>query len=189
MKVKQIDNVVYGDQAGGNITTNNYILPSSQAASHMLANLLNRYKAEVRDATYIGQIIDDIVYYNSTKDTEVIGLEAKLDQGNRSHVFFYAEEAKDRFHKRLLKFQFSESASKINSYLLAQIVSNFQRFVYPRICDGSSSTEIDGLVLLHVVKEVEALQVGETPLDCDRFDIDGMIYFLTGNCHINWIEK
>lgn len=67
---------------------------------------------------------------------------------------------------------------------------DFEAFVSPLINIGSTKTEILKEVVIKVVQPVIDLinLEGEDDefLNYNADDIFGMIYYLTGQCHINW---
>ena len=69
------------------------------------------------------------------------------------------------------------------------IIHLFKTYVYPEISAGKGLFEIKKVVLERVFVPVsEEIQKGENYFDLDYEDINGMIYFLAGNCHI-WFDK
>lgn len=67
---------------------------------------------------------------------------------------------------------------------------NFDAFVVPLINNGKSKDEILKEVVLNVIQPVlELINIeGENDevLNYDADDIFGMVYYLTGQCHLNW---
>ena len=84
-----------------------------------------------------------------------------------------------------MKNEHSETAQLIYAFLLAKVYSSFQTNIYPRISEGLSEEFINQLVTEYIIKPLEDI-LGNNLLRIYDDEINGMIYFLTGNCHIKW---
>ena len=114
-----------------------------------------------------------------------MGLEEKLRKGNRPDVIDVAIAAKDCFSKILVKHEYSCAAMEIYAYLLAKVHQLFSSVIYTKICRGASADEIDKLLVTEVYEKVEII-LEENPLGISPEEIMGMLFFLTGNCHLKW---
>lgn len=120
-----------------------------------------------------------------------ISAETKLYDGgfNESEVIS-AIRRKQNYAKRLQLNRFFESAQWIDSQLFAKIKMDFEAFITPLINTGSSKSEILKEVVVKVVQPILDLinLEGEDDevLNYNAEDIFGMVYYLTGQCHINW---
>jgi hypothetical protein len=120
-----------------------------------------------------------------------ISAETKLHDGGFSeNEVISAIKRKEKYAKRLQLNRFFESAQWIDSQLFAKIKMDFEAFITPLIDNGSSKSEILKEVVLKVVQPVLDLinLEGEEDeiLNYNAEDIFGMVYYLTGQCHINW---
>jgi len=68
---------------------------------------------------------------------------------------------------------------------LAKVYSRFENNIYPRLNEGHPEEYINQLVDEFIVKPIEDL-LGSNLLHIYEDEINGMIYFLMGNCHIKW---
>jgi hypothetical protein len=191
-RVDQSNNNISGDQAGRDITktihnNTSYNFNSVTNTNITMLNLLRKYQEEKESNPDIKYFIEELDYYNTTIDRDVIGLEKKLTDGNYENFINYALKAKDRYHRKLYKFQFSEAAQEINVYLLALVENYFMGYIYPQLCKGESYEQISILIQNHIIspllKELDANDLG-----FNAQDINGMLFFLTGNCHLNWCK-
>jgi hypothetical protein len=179
---EQSDNTVGGDLAGGNITKH-YYHPNS-LASEYLRELYQKCLDEKNSETI--KFAEKLDYYNSTMTGDVLGLEGKLEAAGREDRLWYAKEAKEQYHKKLLKTAtFSQATQEINIFLLSEVQSSYLLNVYPLICDDDNQTTVDHAVENLIVKSLLEL-LGINLLGFTSMDILGMLYFLTGNCHIKW---
>lgn len=185
--VKIEDSNVSGNLAGRDYNdksvsiTNNY-----HSRSTYLQELYRRYEEEKSSNPEFKELCEELDYLNSVIDSEVIGLEKKLEDGGREKLLAYALDVKDRFHRKLMKTsQYSLIAQDINVYLLAKVRSSFMREIYTLICQKDSDEKINLLITERIVKPVQE-DLGINLFRYNEDDIMGMIFFLTGNCHIKW---
>jgi len=185
-QVIQSNNTIGHDAVGRDkIVTNNLNIVYDK--SIYLKSLYEKFILEEKSNPVFKSFINDLDYYNSQIGDEVIiGLDNKLTAGNRTNIIWYAKEVKERFHKKLLQTsQFSEVAQKINVYLLATVRSYYMLEVYPHICNNEDPTLINSLIATKIVNPL-TVELGDNLFDFTPDDIQGMLYFLTGNCHIKW---
>lgn len=147
---------------------------------------LNREVAS--DARYEG-IMESLKYYLTSRDG--IDMPTKLqDGGFKESEIIEATRKKERFAKRLELNRFFESAQWIDSQLFGKIKMDFEAFILPLVNCGTSKDEIFKELVLKVIYPVLDLinLEGENDevLNYNADDIFGMVYYLTGQCHLNW---
>lgn len=135
-------------------------------------------------------VMDDFKYYITTLDG--VDMPTKLSHGgfNESEII-EATRKKEKYAKKLEKNKFFESAQWIDSQLFAKIKIDFEAYVYiPLINSGASKDLIVRTVVEKVVNPILELinSEGEDDeiLNYNAEDIFGMVYYLTGMCHLNW---
>lgn len=187
-KVEQTNNEVEGDLVGRDKTIYETSLnfSNSQARVSYMAQLLEKFKKESENNSQLKEFIKEFDYYIAKVEGDVLGLEQKLRDGNRDFLIPFALRAKEKFYKKAVQFQFSEAAQFINIYLLGKVESNFFNHIAPRIREGHPVHEVNSLIEELVIKPV-LQELEENLLNFTETDINGMLYFLTGNCHIKWI--
>ena len=115
----------------------------------------------------------------------ILGLKGKLKAGNREDLYEDAEFYKDKFAKRLAKYQLSNQAVAIHLYFLTQINERFSSKILPLIKDNHTTTDIDSAISDFIIQPfVSEVITADPSINADI--IRGMLYFLTGNCHIRW---
>ncbi len=186
-EVSQADNTVGNDQVGRDKITN-YNFNSSQQNISALQILLTKFNEERNKDPRLDSFIEELDYYNKPFASDVIGLEQKLTDGNRENFIDYAIRVKESFRKKLDRYKWSESAQQINYHLLALVESYFMNKVYPRICNEEDPNTINDLIVAEIVNPLLSAQLAEEPLNYSAQEINGMLYFLTGNCHIKWTK-
>ncbi|WP_339886715.1 ABC-three component system protein [uncultured Flavobacterium sp.] len=187
-EVTQSDNIIEnGDLAGRDINKSTYNIGRiTFGGQSQLEKLYERLEKEKNESTIFSEIVDELLHFKSNADDNgFIGLEKKLENGNRINYLHFAETSKEKFAKKLLKNEHSETAQLIYAFLLAKVYSSFQTNIYPRIYEGLSEEFINQLVTEYIIKPLEDI-LGNNLLRIYDDEINGMIYFLTGNCHIKW---
>ena len=154
--------------------------------------LIKGFQKDCEGDTAPKGLIDDLLHLSTAKQNEkVIGLEAKLKAAGRDDAFVtHGQEMKELFAKKLTKHTFSESAQKVYLYLLNEVASHFQFAVLPHIKAGESPAVVDKLIESEVIEPVQKkLGPHKFVLDLYAREISGMLFFLTGNCHLLWAKQ
>lgn len=186
--VNQSENILEsGDLAGRDIIKPVYNIGRiTFGGQSQLEKLYERLEKEKNESAIFREIVDELLHFkNNADDKGFIGLEKKLVNGNRISYLHFAETSKEKFAKKLLKNEHSETAQLIYAFLLAKVYSSFQTNIYPRISEGLAEEFINQLVTEYIIKPLEDI-LGNNLLRIYDDEINGMIYFLTGNCHIKW---
>jgi len=167
-----------------NIEGNVYLSKKTRFAKRF--EKLNKEVAS--DERYEG-IMESLKYYLTSRDG--IDMPTKLhDGGFKESEIIEATRKKEKYAKRLELNKFFESAQWIDSQLFGKIKMDFEAFVLPLVNAGASKDEILKEVVLKVVQPVlDLINIeGENDevLNYNADDIFGMVYYLTGQCHLNW---
>lgn len=175
----------YNPNATESKTYINYENPDTR-----LSSWFRKLKDEFEHDVKLQKKLDDIRRYR-TKLPHTIGVERKLRDGGFSRQQIEkARRLKLYYAKKATRFQYYESAQRIDSYLFAIVSNRFDRYVMPLIEDGRPLRSINQAVyeqvVLHVMAELNTQGADDTCLCYNEDDILGMVYYLTGNCHINW---
>ncbi|MFV0225490.1 hypothetical protein OBJ96_10375 [Empedobacter falsenii] len=183
-KVSVEDSSIGGKFVGNNDNSNTF--NNFYQSSNYLEELYNKFQEEKLNNPDLAEFCEELDYYNSKIEGDVLGLEEKLTQGNRERMIFFAKSAKEKFHKKLIKTsQYSQIAQDINISILAKVKTGFMMEVYTLICNDAPQETIDRLITERIIKPVKE-ELGKNLFRYDEEDIMGMIFFLTGNCHIKW---
>lgn len=177
----QSHNLAAGDIAGGDINKT-IILASHPSALRQLAE---KFKLESESDKKLSDFIECLKHFIAVApESPARQLEEKLDAGNRKDLIPSALLLKERFAKKLARHQFSEQAQDIFAHILSKIHAFFVYKVQPLQAEGASRSTVDNLIyqelLIPTYDEVGACKL------IDISDLQGMIYFLGGNCHIKW---
>ncbi|MCM2306379.1 MAG: hypothetical protein NDI91_02780 [Sulfuritalea sp.] len=180
--VKQLGNFVGGDLAGNNI----YKITHVAAPITPMAKLVAQYKAEIACDQNKTSLVERLQHFFSRHtSSDVRGLEEKLLTSNRDDLIAEALIRKEAAAKLVLRYQSSPSAQMIFSHILALMVVHFEQAVRPLIQAGASRKEVDCAILTEVLSPALAA-LEENPLGLHQLDLQCLLYFLGGNCHIRW---
>jgi hypothetical protein len=184
------DSTVGGKFIGRDDNSDNSVkISTSNERSAYLQDLYNKVQKEKIAHPELNELCEELDYFNSQiADEGVVGLDFKLRAGNREKILTYAKCVKEKFHKKLMKTsQYSSVAQDINVYILAKVRRSFMMEIYTLICNDESEEKINFLITERIINPVKA-ELGLNLFKYDEDDIMGMIFFLTGNCHIKWTK-
>ena len=166
---------------------NNYYTQSESRLEGWFLGLNEEIKNDIR----LQKKLDDIKRYR-TKLPHTIGLEAKLKDGGFSQsAIDKARRLKMYYAKKSTHFQYYESAQLIDGYLFAKLCNRFDTYILPNIESHPLSETrqmVYEMVVQPIVDEINANGSCDRHLCYTEDDIFGMLYYLTGNCHIDWKE-
>lgn len=186
----QVDRTASFNPNAKEVHVNQYL--QQQSPDYRLISCFRELQEEVRNDDRLQKKLDDIKRYR-TRLPHTIGLKAKLQDGGFSKdAIDKACRQKQYYAKKSTKYQYYEGAQKIDSYLFAIVSSRFDTYVMPLIVKLSPLDVIKKVVyeqvIMPVVDKLAFNGEKDTELRYNIDDIFGMLYYLTGNCHINWKE-
>lgn len=169
--------------AGGDVIGRDKIINILPAPTQM--DLLSQKYVEEKSnqqVTYV--IIDELTHY-SNENYDIRDLTEKLEDAGFGYLVDVGEELKEEVSKLIIRNQHYKSAQKIITYLLAEVESIFNANIKNRLLDVREEAALKLLFRTHLEKEIQAL-LGDNVLEIFNRQINGMVYFLTGNCHLEW---
>lgn len=193
--VTQSGNEVGGHLAGRDVNIHNgpvyvtaYPEHATSPRTSVFRRLFEKLEREAReDKVLTGYIRALEIYTRSVENEEVVGLEEKLKMAGRQRQTQLAKELKENVYSALKANIFSPTYQLIAATLIAKVHDRFETYVRPLIERSCDAETIDKAVSEHVVQPFAAELE-----DCPQFEdvavdyVRGMVYFLTGNCHIRW---
>ena len=152
----------------------------------------NRFKElnrQVENNEKYATFIKEFEEYNTIKDG--IGLEKKLSDGNFSeYQINKALSQKEKYAKRVVMGEMFLAQQRIDVEIFSIISANFDTYVFPLIIKNHPKDEILIVLKEKVVQPILDILNREGSeddyLNYNINDIFGMVYFLTGKCHLNW---
>lgn len=167
-----------GDVIGRDKITN--ILP----APTQMDLLSQKYVEEKSNQQVTYVIIDELTHYSNEK-YDIRDLTEKLEDAGFGYLIDVGEELKEEVSKLIIRNQHYKSAQKIITYLLAEVESIFNANIKSNLLDVREEASLKLLFRTHLEKEIQA-HLGDNVLEIFNRQINGMVYFLTGNCHLEW---
>lgn len=167
-----------GDVIGRDKITN--ILP----APTQMDLLSQKYVEEKSNQQVTYVIIDELTHYSNEK-YDIRDLTEKLEDAGFGYLIDVGEELKEEVSKLIIRNQHYKSAQKIITYLLAEVESIFNANIKSKLLDVREEAALKLLFRTHLEKEIQA-HLGDNVLEIFNRQINGMVYFLTGNCHLEW---
>ncbi|NNU33699.1 hypothetical protein HK413_05235 [Mucilaginibacter sp. S1162] len=181
-----VSNSKIGDKLVGR-DDNSLNFTNQYSGSAYLEDLYLKFEVEKNANPELKALCDELNFLNTQVQNEkVIGLEAKLIAGNKQPIVDYALELKQKFYMKLMRTsQYSMVAQDINIYILSKIKRTFIMEIFTMICAGESELKINMLIAERIINPVKT-DLGINLFKYTEEDIMGMIFYLTGNCHIKW---
>ena len=151
--------------------------------------LVDKYKNIDTESDEFIAMKEELDDYNKPRpNRDIIGLVNKLTAGNREDLIPDAMDFKDRFAKRLSKYEFSTHHSVIHLTLLSKIEERFNSFIVPMIKKEADPLVID-MAISNLVIQPLADEVSPADPTLTAKQIRGMMYLLTGNCYVKWSKS
>ncbi len=167
-----------GDVVGRDKITN--ILPTPT----QMDLLSKKYVEEKSNQQMTCVVIDELTHYSNEK-YDIRDLAEKLEDAGFGYLIDVGEELKEEVSKLIIRNQHYKSAQKIITYLLAEVESIFNANIKSQLLDVRGEVALRLLFRMHLEKEIQA-HLGDNVLEIFNRQINGMVYFLTGNCHLEW---
>lgn len=176
------------DDYSDNSVDNSVTFNNTNERSAYIEDLYEKFQKEIASDAQLKEICKELNYFSSQiEGDEMQGLEPKLNAASKNPEFIrYAKYSKEKFHKKLISTsQYSLAAQDINVCILSKIHRTFMMEIYTLICSGESEGKIQALITERIINPVKS-ELGINLFKYDEDDIMGMIFFLTGNCHLKW---
>lgn len=155
---------------------------------HPLEKAIQLIKEQIKDDPNLAGTIEELAEYTTQRpDREIIGVEAKLLAGGRADAVQNAVYLKNKFERRLAKNQLSNIEQHVYAHVLAVIETTFNQYVRPLILNGSSKEDVDAKIHQEIYEPVYKAIV-DFDVSITMNHVAGMLYFLTGKCHLVWSE-
>ena len=116
---------------------------------------------------------------------EVIGLEAKLTSSDRTVYLEQARISSQKASKMISKFQHVKSYQIIFTHILSLILTRFNSQILPMLRDGSDDIAISSAINSTIVEPLyQEVTLAGGFITSEL--VEGMLYFLTEKCHVEW---
>ena len=156
-----------------------------------IALLFKKLKEEAESQSGFTESLQELQRY--VTDQDGLGLEKKLsDGGYSSREIDKAEERKQLFWMKAEKGILYPSARKIYALLLAKVIVDFEAYIEPLIFSKQPKEIVRVALTERIIDPIFDLLNNEAGDDevmlLNTEEIFGMIYYLTGRCHLNWTD-
>lgn len=174
-----------------NVNTQNNYTNASRNISN-IEKCYNDLKLKIEKSQDISDYLDEINHYlyrytNMTKE-DLRTLEQKLIDSDREDYIDEALFYKESAFKFIAKYQQNTSIQYIISSILVLIKKDFMHFITPLINTNTSIYEVNNAINIHIIKPIEEI-LSNTDLSLHFNQVNNLLYFLAGNCHICWDKK
>jgi len=174
-----------GDVAAGNIDKRQTFI--IEAPKTQLGGLVEQLREQIGKDPEAAEFVESLLSWINPKKTALTrDLAEKLNACGKGHLICDALEAKERFAKQLKKTTFNPAIQEIYAYILGEIYANFNHRIKPRIAAAVEPGSIEGAIADLANTITSQIANAPTSLGVGMTEITGMLYYLTGNCHIDW---
>ncbi|MDP5134732.1 hypothetical protein ORJ04_02055 [Rheinheimera baltica] len=175
----EISNV---DTAGGAFVVGHYHAPNPTKIEQLI--LAGKALAE-NSPEYLDLIEDLNSYHKPRPGRPIIGLEKKLTNAKMDVLVEDATYLKGRAIKKIARYQLQNYKAALNNYIYGKINEIFNSEILPLIKAGASPHQVNQYISTIIIKPL-ADEVCPADPTINDDTIRGMLYILTGNCHLTW---
>lgn len=138
----------------------------------------------------VNSCIDELATFMNKKTEEsTIGLEQKLTEAGYIDFLERAMETKEHFVKLLSKNMYSISFQKIIYAAIDEAISSFIYVIRPIIDSGSPPSQVMNRVSDQIFERLYRDVADIDEFDFEKCTIEGLVFFLTGNCFLKWAQN
>jgi len=174
-----------GDVAAGNIDKSQTFI--IEAPKTQLGGLIEQLREQIGKDPEAAEFVERLLSWIKPKNTEFKrDLAEKLNACGKGHLLYDALEAKERFTKQLKKTTFNPAIQEIYAYILGEIYTNFNHRIKPKIATDLEPGAIEEAIANLANTITNKIANAPPSLGIGLTEIVGMLYYLTGNCHLDW---
>lgn len=150
--------------------------------------LVKQFEEEIknRDPKF-EEIFEGLHYFITRTINNPRNLKEKLQEAGFSDSYYNRVKGlKEKYAMDIMENDLAFSAQKIHGFLLAEVTYRFLMHVNPFLDDGLDNVALNKIINEEVVEPIVHIISQDNVLNITSYDILCMVYYLTGNCHINW---
>jgi hypothetical protein len=176
-----------GDVAGGDIhkpqlTYNIYDQPKP-----ILVGLIEQLRDQICNDPDAAEFAEKLLDWMNPKETKLKrDLEAKLNACGKAYLLSDALEAKEKFAKQLRRTAFQPALQQIYACILGEIYSRFTYKIKPKIATSNEPGWVQNQIFDLADCITQQIAVAPAEIGLEITEVIGMLYYLTGNCYIEW---
>jgi hypothetical protein len=180
--------IAIGEEITQNIDNRTTLFQITEAQTNInaLKELINRTnKLLVEDEEYRDFIHELNSLLEQRSGREIIGTERKLLNGNRQDLLEDSWFYESKFARKLAKGELSRTSQAIFLHCLSTINEEFVTNIRPLILQDIDKLIVNQVIERNIIDNLYG-QVCSADSSITKQVIRGMLYFLTGKCHIKW---
>ena len=179
-------------QAGGNVVGRDFIDNSQKTTIYSprktrLGGLIEQLRDKIGGDPEAAEFVERLLSWMAPKKTALRrDLATKLKACGKGHLIPDALEAKERFAKQLKLTTFNPALQEIYAYILGEIQSTFNYRIKPKVTELDAPGAIEAEIADLGVSITNQIADAPPELGIGLPEVIGMLYYLTGNCYIDW---
>jgi hypothetical protein len=180
--------IAIGEEITQNIDNRTTLFQITEAQTNInaLKELINRTnELLVEDEEYRDFIHELNSLLEQRSGREIIGTERKLLNGNRQDLLEDSWFYESKFARKLAKGELSRTSQAIFLHCLSTINEEFVTNIRPLILQDIDKLIVNQVIERNIIDNLYG-QVCSADSSITKQVIRGMLYFLTGKCHIKW---
>ena len=131
------------------------------------------------------EILSDFEFFTAVAPGDRRTLAQKLKDGGRSYEIERAERKKEQFSMAIQKHIAQPAALSRMTRIMSEIETRFNRHAKLAIAEGASKDAVNQVVQREVVDPVVRVDRADGGEATASF-VENGLYYLTGNCHVQW---
>ncbi|ELB2037761.1 hypothetical protein QNZ67_002610 [Vibrio parahaemolyticus] len=163
--------------------SNNHLSPSVviNALEHLIIRSQDMAKEDPEYRDMLEELQD---FLKARPGRNIIGLENKLLEGEREDLIEDAQYLESKFARKVARGQLSDKEEIVYFHCLSKINSFFNSYIKPKIKANESNENVDSSIQDKIINPIyeEVIVVHTMSTEMIR----GMLYYLTGKCHLRW---
>ena len=179
------NNKVSGDLLVGSTVVN---LPSYDigVGAEALKALIEKHEQLKEDSPEYLYVLEELQSkIRDVESREIVGLEAKLDAAERLVYLGQALMSSQKASRMISKFQHVKSYQIIFNHILSLILTRFNSHVLPLLREGGDDVAINSVINSTIIEPLyQEVTMAGGYVTSDL--VEGMLYFLTEKCHVEW---
>lgn len=175
------------DVAGRDIIDNSKNTFINEAPKTQLGSLIEKLREQIDKDPDAAEFVESLLSWINPKNTALTrDLSEKLNACGKGHLVCDALEAKERFAKQLKKTTFNPAIQEIYACILGEVYTNFNHRIKPKIASAKEPGSIENAIADLADTITSKISNAPSSLGVGMTEVVGMLYYLTGNCHLEW---
>ncbi len=185
--MKKQKNIIAGRDVAGRDIINLETTFVLEEPPTRLGGLIEQLKEQIGQDPEAAKFIESLLTWLTPKRTELKrDLTEKLTSCGKEHLIADALEAKELFSKQLKRTTFNPAVQEIYACVLGEVYTYFNYRIKPKISSAVNPGLIEEAVADLASYITGQMAAAPASLRLGQPEIIGMLFYLTGNCHLEW---